>query len=104
METTSPSINGAAQPLRRLAAIDIGTNSFHLVIADIKANGKFNVIGRDKEMVRLGDSASDMKVLTPAAMERALIALKRFKRIIDNAEAPVRAVATSAVREALKPR
>ncbi len=86
---------------RRLAAIDIGTNSFHLVIADVRPNGVFTVIGRDKEMVRLGAGATDMKTLSDEAMERALQTLARFRRMVDLAQAPVRAVATSAVREAL---
>src|SRR5437870_9890430 len=85
----------------RLAAIDIGTNSFHLVIADVNPEtGKFNIIGKEREMVRLGSSPGDMKELSNEAIERGVGALKRFKILADSAEAPVRAVATSAVREA----
>lgn len=87
--------------VRRLAAIDIGTNSFHLVIADVKANGKFTVLGKDKEVVRLGESMTDMKHLGTAAIERAMGTLRRFTLLAQSMDAPIRAIATSAVREAL---
>ncbi len=87
--------------IRRLAAIDLGTNSFHLVIADVKSNGKFTVLGRDKEVVRLGEGMSDMKHLGEEAIGRAIDTLRRFALIAQTHDAPVRAIATSAVREAL---
>ncbi len=83
-----------------LAAIDLGTNSFHLVVARVTAEGGFEVITREKEMVRLGHGGGDMKQLEPGAIERGVAALARMKRIADSFGAPVRAVATSAVREA----
>ena len=85
----------------RLAAIDLGTNSFHLVIADTKPNGSFRILASEKEMVRLGESGADMKYLTREAMERGFTALRRFKVIMDaRGVKAVRAVATSAIREA----
>jgi exopolyphosphatase / guanosine-5'-triphosphate,3'-diphosphate pyrophosphatase len=87
--------------IRRLAAIDLGTNSFHLVIADVKPNGKFSVVSKDKEMVRLGEGFNDLKHLSEEAMQRAMETLRRFALIAQSHAAPVRAVATSAVREAL---
>jgi exopolyphosphatase/guanosine-5'-triphosphate,3'-diphosphate pyrophosphatase len=85
----------------RIAAIDIGTNSFHLVIVEVDKNtAKFNIIRREKENVRLGSGSSDMKTLTNEAMFRGIESLKRFKALADASEAPVRAIATSAVREA----
>lgn len=86
--------------IRRLAAIDLGTNSFHLVIADVKSNGKFTVLGKDKEVVRLGEGMSDMKHLSDEAMDRAVDTLRRFSLIAQTHDAPIRAIATSAVREA----
>jgi exopolyphosphatase / guanosine-5'-triphosphate,3'-diphosphate pyrophosphatase len=83
-----------------LSAIDIGTNSFHLIIAQIR-NDQFMVIDRSKEVVRLGLSSSDMKYITEEAMDRGVMALKRFKALSDLHNASIRAVATSAVREAL---
>lgn len=83
-----------------LAAIDMGTNSFHLVIVKTLEDGRFEIIGKEKEMVRLGSGAGDMDNITPEAMTRGVEALQRFKRIADPLGAPLRAVATSAVREA----
>jgi exopolyphosphatase/guanosine-5'-triphosphate,3'-diphosphate pyrophosphatase len=83
-----------------LAAIDVGTNSLHLVVARIVDDRHFEVVGAEKEMVRLGTGSGDMKRLDPAAMDRGIAALARFRRIADIHDAPVRAVATSAVREA----
>ncbi|MBX7150255.1 Ppx/GppA family phosphatase [bacterium] len=84
-----------------LAAIDIGTNSFHLVVVEILADGKFKIIDRAKENVRLGHGGKDMKLISPEAMQRGVAALKRYAGIAQSFNAPIRAVATSAVREAL---
>lgn len=87
---------------KNLAAIDVGTNSIHLVIVEpIADSGRFKVLDREKEMVRLGTGSTDMKYLSEGAMDRALQTLHRFKLIADSLHAPIRAVATSAVREAL---
>jgi exopolyphosphatase / guanosine-5'-triphosphate,3'-diphosphate pyrophosphatase len=84
-----------------LASIDIGTNSFHLVIAKVNDKGIVKILSKDKEVVRLGKSSSDMKYISLEAMERAVSTLKRFKIICDSFNAETRAVATSATREAL---
>ena len=91
---------GASLP-DALAAIDIGTNSVHMLIARIAANGRFEVITRQKEMVRLGSGRGEMKVLEPAAIERGVAALARCRSLAESFDASVYAVATSAVREAL---
>ena len=83
-----------------LAAVDVGTNSLHLVVARTTDGDRFEVITREKEMVRLGSGSTDMKELSEAAIDRAVAALDRFRRIADSHDAPLRAVATSAVREA----
>jgi exopolyphosphatase / guanosine-5'-triphosphate,3'-diphosphate pyrophosphatase len=88
-------------PEKILAAIDIGTNSFHLVTAKVDDIGIVKILTKEKEVVRLGKSSTDMKYLSPDAMERAVATLKRFKIICDSYGAQIRAVATSAVREAL---
>jgi len=85
---------------RTLAAIDVGTNSIHMVVARVAGEGRFEVITREKEMVRLGSGGGDMKRLSAAAIARGVATLQRFKQIADISDAPVRAVATSAVREA----
>ena len=83
-----------------LAAIDVGTNSLHLVVARMGDDDQFEVLAREKEMVRLGTGSGDMKQLTAAAIDRGVEALKRMRRLADSSGARVRAVATSAVREA----
>ncbi len=85
---------------RKLAAIDIGTNSFHLIVAGINNKGNFEIIDREKEVIRLGEgSAGDIKYISEPAIERAVNTLKKFKGIAEIHDADIRAVATSAVRE-----
>lgn len=83
-----------------LAAIDIGTNSIHLVIARVSGPHALEVIGREKEMVRLGSGAGELKHLSDDAVDRGIGALARFREMAEVYGAPVTAVATSAVREA----
>ena len=82
-----------------IAALDVGTNSFHLVVAKPVENG-FEVIASEKEVIRLGHGAGDMKQLEPEAIERGISSLKRMREIAEVHNAELRAVATSAVREA----
>ena len=82
------------------AAIDVGTNSVHLVVARISGSGRFDVLAQEKEVVRLGSGSGDMKELTPAAMDRGVATLRRFRQVAEIWTADVAAVATSAVREA----
>ena len=82
------------------AAIDIGTNSIHLVVARAVSGGGFEVVTTEKEVVRLGSGAGDMKRLEPDAMDRGLAALTRMVEVATSMGADVTAVATSAVREA----
>lgn len=82
-----------------VAALDIGTNSFHLVVAK-PVPGGFEVVTREKDVVRLGHGGGDMKELTDEAIERGVRSLTRMAEIASSHEAEVRAVATSAVREA----
>jgi len=85
----------------RLAAIDIGTNSVHMIVVRVRPDFSFEVIDREKEMVRLGAGGLDGKKLTPEAMAAALQALKKFARLAESHQVDeVLAVATSATREA----
>lgn len=86
---------------RILAAIDVGTNSIHMVVVKIKpALPAFTIIDREKETVRLGNFAADGN-LSQGAMERCIAALKRCRAIAHSFNAEdIIAVATSAVREA----
>jgi exopolyphosphatase/guanosine-5'-triphosphate,3'-diphosphate pyrophosphatase len=85
----------------RLAAIDIGTNSVHMIVVRVRPDLSFEVIDREKQMVRLGAGGLDGKKLTPEAMHTALQVLSKFRRLAEShsVEETV-AVATSAVREA----
>src|SRR5215211_2868434 len=85
----------------RLAAIDIGTNSVHMIVVQVRGDLSFEVIDREKEMVRLGAGGLDGKNLTAAATSAALLALTRFRRIAEShAVDEILAAATSATREA----
>jgi exopolyphosphatase/guanosine-5'-triphosphate,3'-diphosphate pyrophosphatase len=70
-----------------------------MVVARVAAE-RIEVVEREREMVRLGSSARDMKRLGPAAMSRAIESLDRFRQVAAIHGASMRAVATSAVREA----
>ncbi len=85
--------------MRVVAALDLGTNSFHLVVARVRGAG-YEVVTRVKETIRLGHGGGDMKVLSSDAIERGVSALRRMRLVADSHGATVRAVATSAVREA----
>jgi exopolyphosphatase/guanosine-5'-triphosphate,3'-diphosphate pyrophosphatase len=87
---------------KNIAAIDIGTNSIHLAVVsgDLTKN-TFKILDREHEMVRLGSGSTDMKYLSAGAISRAIKTLHRYRAIADTMNARVRAVGTSAVREAL---
>ena len=86
---------------RILAAIDVGTNSIHMVVVKIKsALPAFTIIDREKDTVRLGDFSEDGN-LSEDAIARAIAALKRCRALAESLRAEdIVAVATSAVREA----
>jgi exopolyphosphatase/guanosine-5'-triphosphate,3'-diphosphate pyrophosphatase len=85
----------------RLAAIDIGTNSVHMIVVRVRPDLSFEVVDREKEMVRLGAGGLDGKKLTHEAMTSALQALSKFERIASSHQVDqVLAAATSATREA----
>jgi exopolyphosphatase/guanosine-5'-triphosphate,3'-diphosphate pyrophosphatase len=84
----------------RIAAIDIGTNSVHMVVADVRPDRSFEVVDREKEMIRLGAGGMNGRALTERAMRSALDALGRFARLAASRRVDtVVAAATSAVRE-----
>jgi exopolyphosphatase/guanosine-5'-triphosphate,3'-diphosphate pyrophosphatase len=87
--------------MMRLAAIDIGTNSLHMIVVRVRADFSFEVIDREKEMVRLGAGGLDGRALSPEAMHAALQVLSKFRRLAESHQVDkIKAVATSAVREA----
>lgn len=98
-QVTSGNIKGQDT---RIAAIDLGTNSLHMVVVQINATlPAFTIIEREKETVRLGDRDPKTGELKPEVMERAIAALQRFQEIAHSLNVEqIIAVATSAVREA----
>jgi len=88
-------------PPVKFGAIDVGTNSIHLVMAEISPEGDFRILGRDKEMVQIGKGGFARHMLTMRAMNQGLAALKRFTKMAQlKGITRLKAVATSAVREA----
>lgn len=84
----------------KLAAIDIGSNSIHLVIVRAVQGQHPEIIDREKEMVRLGAGTLREHRLSKATIERAITTLGRFKKMAEhNGADPIITTATSAVRE-----
>jgi len=85
----------------KLAVIDIGTNSIHMVLAEILPDASYKVLDRFKDMTRLGDGAFATRRLSDGAVTRALDILKTLVTLARNKGFDrIVAVATSAVREA----
>ena len=92
----------AGSRIRKLAAIDIGTNSTHLLVAAVDTSlGTFNIEQAEKSTTRLGERDPETGALTDAAMQRGLETLRRFCDLAaSHAVEEVVTAATSAVREA----
>jgi len=85
----------------QIAAIDIGTNSVHMIVVRVRPDLSFEVVDREKAMVRLGAGGLDGRALTADAITATLQALSRFKRIAKSHQVDqIVAAATSATREA----
>ncbi len=86
--------------MSKVAVIDLGTNTFHLLIADFdRMTGSLVVLWKERKQVRL---ASDgIGLISEAAIQRASKALRHFAKIIERHESmPVRAIGTAALRTA----
>ena len=90
--------------MTRVAAIDCGTNSIRLLVADGETQGErviLNDLTRQMRIVRLGQGVDRTGRLAPEAIERTLAAVREYKRMIDNLGATdIRFVSTSAMRDA----
>ena len=85
----------------RLAAIDIGTNSIRLIVAEPLRGGKYRILDEEKETTRLGERLSKTGRLDPQAIEKSLAALRRMKKIAEGFQVTdSKTIATCAVREA----
>ena len=86
---------------KNYAAIDIGTNSFHLIIVKVEENGALTILDMEKEVIRLGSQkGNELSHISEEEIDKGLSILKSFKKLADVYNAKVHAVATSAVREA----
>lgn len=85
----------------RIAAIDVGSNSIHMVVAQAESDGRFQVLDRAKEMVRLGHRTLANGRLSADAMNAGVRTLGVFRTLAERqGVVRITAVATSAVREA----
>jgi exopolyphosphatase/guanosine-5'-triphosphate,3'-diphosphate pyrophosphatase len=84
----------------RLAAIDIGSNSVRLIVAEPLRGGSYRILDEEREPTRLGRTLSSTGNLDPDSVERTLAALRRFKQIATGFQVDeLRTIATCAVRE-----
>ena len=85
---------------RLISAIDIGSNSFHMIIAEISGKS-FSIIRKEREVIRLGTwKEGEDKIISEAEIDHAASILKRFKLLSDTYKSKPKAVATSALRDA----
>lgn len=100
----SPRRRAVPEPPRqdlRLAAIDVGSNSLHMIVAQVGVDGTLATVWRAKEMVGLGRMSFPSHRLSREAIDQAVLALRRFQQEAYNRHCEtIVAVATSAVREA----
>jgi exopolyphosphatase/guanosine-5'-triphosphate,3'-diphosphate pyrophosphatase len=85
----------------KLAVLDIGTNSIHMVLAEVNPDYTYKVLDRFKDITRLGDGVFTTRRLSEQAMSRGLEVIKHLVMLARNkGYERIEAVATSAVREA----
>lgn len=85
----------------RIAIIDLGTNTFHLLIAEGGPTGGYNIIYRDRLAVKIGMGGINDGFITESGIHRALLAMQSFRNAIDQHHVTATyAFATSAMRNA----
>ena len=90
----------SAELASRLAAIDIGSNSVRLLVAEALRGGTYRILDEEREPTRLGRSVSASGRLDEESMDRTLQALRSFKEIAAGYQVTsLRTIATCAVRE-----
>jgi len=91
---------GREDPAEVMAAVDLGSHSFHMVVAR-NQHGEPSIVDRLREMVRLASGLDDGKMLDDPSQERALACLRRFgQRLRDMRAHQVRVVGTNTLRKA----
>ncbi|HEY7673386.1 MAG TPA: exopolyphosphatase [Gammaproteobacteria bacterium] len=97
---TGPTAAAATDPTGIMAAVDLGSNSFHMVVARVH-HGQLTIIDRLREMVSLASGLSDSGYLDNSSQDRALGCLRRFgQRLRDMQADKVRVVGTNTLRRA----
>ncbi len=82
------------------AALDIGTNSFHMIVARLNKRGRLKIVDRAREVIRLGtENSSAEKLISPNEIKRSIDILNNFKNLVKLYNAELMSAATSAVRE-----
>jgi len=90
----------SAESFQMIAALDLGSNSFHMVLART-ANGEVRILERIGEKVQLAAGIDERRELDEAAMQRGLDCLRRFAQLVNHLpQGAVRIVGTNALREA----
>jgi exopolyphosphatase / guanosine-5'-triphosphate,3'-diphosphate pyrophosphatase len=85
----------------RLAVLDVGSNTIHLVVVDGQADGTFTVVGRERDTLRLAEAAFPSMALPDEAAERLVASVARMRAVADELRAgALVGFATSAIREA----
>lgn len=85
---------------RIVAGVDLGSNSFHMIVARLEADGRVHVLDRLREPVRLAGGLDDQRRLSPKVSERAISALQRFReRLGSLPHDAVWAVGTNTLRQ-----
>ncbi len=86
----------------RIAALDLGSNSFHLLVVETRPDGSFVPLAREKEMLRLGDAVAREGQLSEAAIGAAIDTIRRLKTIAQAQQVDeIVAMATAAMRQAV---
>src|SRR6187200_3049955 len=103
-DTTASRSTNASQPAAaplRIAGIDVGSNSIHMIAAEADAEGGITPIFRLKEMVGLGRATFPSNALSADTIDHAVSAMAKFSKAANHHGCEtILAVATSAVREA----
>jgi exopolyphosphatase/guanosine-5'-triphosphate,3'-diphosphate pyrophosphatase len=98
--TPDPQARPGGEPAEIMAAVDLGSNSFHMVVAR-NQHGEPSIVDRLREMVRLASGLDEQGVLDDESQERALACLRRFgQRLRDMRAHQVRVVGTNTLRRA----
>ena len=67
----------------KIAIIDMGTNTFHLLLAEADKNGRYHIVHRDRMAVKIGKGGINNGYITEEGLHRALLAMQSLKNTID---------------------